>query len=88
MVSQNQFSTLEIIVPAPSIDKLNTIAALCIRDSTQRTDAVSALTSTPVTTLATLPDFIAQVEALPDDAIPVACEADLLAVAEALMIQP
>jgi hypothetical protein len=31
-----------------------------------------------------LPDFVAQVESLPEGAIPAACRADLLAVAEAL----
>lgn len=77
---------VHIIVPAPSFDKLNAIAALCVRDSTQRTEAVSALTRTPITDTAGLPDFMAQVEALPDGAIPAACKADVLAVAEALQL--
>jgi len=88
IVSQNQPNALEIIVPAPSIDKLNAIAALCVRDSVQRTESVSALTRTPLTMLDGLPDFVAQIENLPADAIPAACKADLLAVSEALMVQP
>jgi len=75
---------IHLIVPAPSLDKLNAIAALCVRDSVQRTESVSALTRTPLTMLDGLPDFVAQINALPDGAIPAACKADLLAVAEAL----
>gem|GEM_PF-2370543 len=75
---------IHLIVPAPSLDKLNAIAALCVRDSVQRTESVSALTRTPLTMLDGLPDFVAQIENLPADAIPAACKADLLAVAEAL----
>jgi hypothetical protein len=38
----------------------------------------------PVTTLDALPAFVAQLDALPDGAIPPACAADLRAVATAL----
>jgi hypothetical protein len=37
-----------------------------------------------VDSLDALPDFVAQVESLPEGAIPAACRADLLAVADAL----
>ncbi|MBW4437803.1 MAG: hypothetical protein KME04_11750 [Pleurocapsa minor GSE-CHR-MK-17-07R] len=57
------------IVPHPSIERLNAIAAAC--------DA-------PVAPTTDMADFIAQVEALPADSIPPACAADLLAVARAL----
>ncbi|MBW4437795.1 MAG: WD40 repeat domain-containing protein [Pleurocapsa minor GSE-CHR-MK-17-07R] len=60
---------LTIIVPDPSIERLNAIAAAC--------DA-------PVSPSTDMADFMAQVEALPADSIPPACAADLLAVARAL----
>ncbi|MBW4437794.1 MAG: hypothetical protein KME04_11705 [Pleurocapsa minor GSE-CHR-MK-17-07R] len=63
---------IQIVVPDPSIDRLNTIAAAC--------DA-------PVSPTTDMADFIAQVEALPADSIPPACAADLLAVARALESQ-
>ncbi len=65
---------VQIVVPDPSLDRLNAIAQAC--------DAV-ALTTQPITDT-TLPAFIAQIESLPADAIPPACRADLLAVAHAL----
>ncbi|MCU0463010.1 MAG: hypothetical protein MUF38_00390 [Anaerolineae bacterium] len=71
----------QIIVPAPSLDRLAATAALCVRDGDAR--AESLIDSVP-TVLDDLPAFVAQVEALPDGAIPSACKADLLAVASAL----
>ncbi len=60
---------VQIIVPDPSIERLNAIAAAC--------DA-------PVSLSTDMADYIAQIEALPADGIPPACAADLLAVARAL----
>ena len=60
---------MQILVPDPSIERLNAITAAC--------DA-------PVSPTTDMTDFIAQVEALPADSIPPACAADLLAVARAL----
>lgn len=60
---------VQIIVPDPSIERLNAIAAAC---------------GAPVAPTTDMTDYIAQVEALPADSIPPACAADLLAVARAL----
>lgn len=43
--------------------------------------AVTGLASQRVNSLDALPDFVAQLESLPEGAIPAACRADLLAVA-------
>lgn len=71
----------QIVVPAPSLDRLAAIAALCVRDGDARAES---LTDSVPTALDDLPAFVAQVEALPDGAIPPACKADVLAVASAL----
>jgi WD40 repeat protein len=75
---------VQIIVAAPSLDRLNAIAELCVRDAAIPTRAVSEL-ARPLTSIEALPHFIAQVESLPDGAIPPACAADLLAIASALI---
>jgi WD40 repeat protein len=69
--------TLQIIVPDPTLDRLNAIAELCFADTPR--------TVPPVEEVDALPDFVTQIEALPDDAFPHACRADLLAVADAIM---
>jgi WD40 repeat protein len=74
--------TVQIIVPDPSLERLNAIAELCAQDSPSSARAAS-LTSQSISE-ATLTDFIAQVDTLPADAIPPGCAADLLAVAQAL----
>jgi len=76
--------TFRIEVPFASMDQLNAIAELCVRDATTQSRAVTGLASQRVTSLDALSDFVAQVESLPEGAIPAACRADLLAVAEAL----
>jgi WD40 repeat protein len=73
----------QILTPAPSLERLSAIAALCARDATTQTRAVTTLAQ-PITTLDALPAFVAQLDALPDGAIPPACAADLRAVAAAL----
>jgi WD40 repeat protein len=74
---------VQILTPAPSLERLSAIAALCARDATTQTRAVTTLAQ-PVTTLDALPEFVAQLDALPEGAIPPACAADLRAVATAL----
>ena len=73
-------NVLEVIVPIATLDRLNTIAELCFAESPTR--AV-----TPAASVAAVPEFVAQIEALPADAIPPACRADLLAVAAAVQAQ-
>ncbi len=73
---------VQIVVPDPSLGRLNAIAQLCARDSASR--ALGAPLTAQAVTDATLPTFVAQIESLPADAIPPACRADLLAVADAL----
>jgi WD40 repeat protein len=77
---------IQILVPAPSLDRMNAIAALCVRDGDTGIDGVQTVAETP-DSLAELPAFIARVEALPADAVPPACAADLLAVAGALLAE-
>jgi WD40 repeat protein len=76
--------TVPTIVPAPSLDRLNAIAALCVQDGNGELDGVQSLLSAPATQ-AGLSDYVSRISNLPDDAIPPACAADLLAVAETLM---
>jgi hypothetical protein len=64
------------IVPDPSIERLNAIAAAC--------DTPVSLTQSLTDAVPVMADVIAQIEALPADSIPPACAADLLAVARAL----
>ncbi len=78
-------SSYTIVVPDPTLDRLNAIAALCVADAAR--PALAAPLTRQAVVESTLPDFVAQVEALPEDAIPPACRADLLAVAEAIMAQ-
>lgn len=69
---------VQIVVPAPSIERLEAIADAC--------NAPIAVEQALTASIQTeqLADVVAQVEALPDDTIPPACAADLIAVAEAL----
>jgi WD40 repeat protein len=67
---------VQMLVPDPSIERLNAIAAAC--------DAPVSLTQSLTDAVPVMADVIAQVEALPADSIPPACAADLLAVARAL----
>lgn len=75
---------IKIIVPTPSLERLAAIAELCVQDSATRSAEVNNLTRQAPAALDDLPAFVAQVEALSDDAIPPACKADLLAVASVL----
>jgi hypothetical protein len=73
----------KIVVPAPSFEKLNTLARRCVQDGNATQSAVAQLAEAAVTE-SSLEAFIAQVKTLPVDAIPPACAADLLAIAAAL----
>lgn len=74
---------VRIAVPAPSFDRLNAIAELCVQAAATPIEPLATLTAHPVTET-TLPDFVASIEVLPEGAIPPACRADLLAVAAAM----
>lgn len=80
----------QIVVPVPSLERLTTVASLCLPDvAPTSTRAVNLLSPASLATLPAdaLPDFIAELEALPPDVIPPACAADLIAVAEAIIAQ-
>jgi WD40 repeat protein len=66
---------VQIIVPMPSLDRLNAIAESCLAPEA-RIASVSDETR--------LPEFVITIEALSDDQIPPGCKADLLAVAQAI----
>jgi len=76
--------TVPTIVPVPSLDRLNAIAALCVQDGNGELDGVQSLLSAPATQ-AGLSDYVSRIRNLPEDAIPSACAADLLAIAETLI---
>lgn len=76
-------SGLQVVIPDATFTHLNTLADQCVREGEQTNAAVSDLATQEVTK-ATLQSFVSTVDALPTDAIPAACKADLLALAEAL----
>ena len=70
--------TVQIVVPAPSLEHLQAIAEACNASTPIEQSLTANIQADQLT------EFVAQVEALAEDAIPPACRADLLAVAEAL----
>jgi hypothetical protein len=81
-------SGIAIVVPDRSLDRLQSIASLCLKNPSARAAEVNEELSSDqmqALTLESLPTFIEQVKALPEDAIPAACAADLIAVAEAVI---
>lgn len=72
---------IQIFVPTPSLEKLQTITKACGMQSNIQQSLVSLIDANGLTT------FTAQVSDLTDAQIPAGCKADLLAVAEALMAQ-
>jgi hypothetical protein len=69
---------VHIVVPAPSLERLQAVADACnAPTAVERALPTSAVASQ-------LSTFVANVEALPENTIPPACAADLVAVAEAL----
>ena len=82
---------LQIIVPIASVERVQGIAQRCVADANNLTSAVTDVfnrTAIESLTETTLPAFVEAVEALPSDAIPPACRADLIAVAEAVIDEP
>src|SRR5690606_30147442 len=82
-VSRNVIQTLAngaivIVVPAPSLERLQAIAEACNAPTPIEQSLTASLQADQLT------DFVAQVEALPENTIPPACAADLIAVARAL----
>jgi len=73
----------QVIVPNPTLDRLNALAAVCVKHGDASKPAVSALTAKAVAQNS-LSAFDTQVKALPAAAIPAACQADLLAMSAAL----
>lgn len=71
-------NVLEVFVPSPSLERLQVIAEAC----NAPTDVEQGLTASIQADQLT--EFVTQVEALSGDAIPPACAADLIAVAEAI----
>lgn len=71
----------QIIVPSPSLEKLNSLQADC----TQTSEIRSVVE--PVQSADELKDFIAQIDTLTDEQIDPTCAADLTAVAEALIAE-
>jgi WD40 repeat protein len=74
-------SAVQIVVPAPSLERLQAIAEACNAPA-----AVEQVLTADIQA-EDLNAFVAQVEALPEGTIPPACAADLIAVAEALQSQ-
>ena len=81
-INRDVVDGLQVLVPNPSLERLKIIAEMCIRDSSDLTEIEISILSSVM--IEQLPNLIEQVELLPEDAIPPACRADLLAVAEAL----
>jgi WD40 repeat protein len=71
---------VQVIVPAPSLERLQTIQAACVSAT------VEAQLGQP-TTVDVLPQYIAQVEALNEAEISAGCAADLVAVAQAVLLE-
>lgn len=69
---------VQIVVPAPSLERLQAIVELCNAPAAVEQALITSIQANQLT------DFVAQVEALPEATIPPACAADLIAVAEAL----
>ncbi len=63
----------QVVVPFVTLENLTELLVGCTSENRLAPDSLDAL-----------PDFVAQVESLPEGAIPAACRADLLAVAGAL----
>ncbi|HEX2620387.1 MAG TPA: hypothetical protein VHL11_09575 [Phototrophicaceae bacterium] len=79
--------TVHIVVPYASLEQLQTISGQCLTDAPAPLSENNFLKMESVSklTLSDLPGFVTQIKTLPVDAIPPACAADLIAVAEALI---
>jgi WD40 repeat protein len=79
---------LEIVVLFESMERVQGIARRCLTDTDNPSPVVTSVLNHVVSnalTKLTLPAFVQSVKALPVDAIPAACSADLVAVAEAVI---
>jgi WD40 repeat protein len=72
---------VQIVVPAPSVELLQSITERCAVQPAVEQELAAPLAAND------LEAFVAEVEALPDTAMPPGCAADLVAVAEALGAQ-
>jgi WD40 repeat protein len=72
---------VQIVVPAPSRERLQAIAEACNAPTAVEQALAADIQADNLTA------FVAQVESLPENTIPAACAADLIAVAEALQNQ-
>jgi len=79
--SRSDESSLHIVTPLPSLERLQAIQTACLS-----APAVGQMDAQEIT-LDALPEYVAQVEALTDAEIPPGCAADLVAVAEALIAE-
>ena len=79
-VASTDQPTVDIVVPDPSLDRLNSIAQGCI-------SAVAQRKMTFASDEAQLSDFAAQIESLSNEQLPPACKADLLAIIETIEAQ-
>jgi WD40 repeat protein len=83
-------SSLEIVVLFESIERVQGIAKRCLADTDNLTSTVTSVLNDVVInslTELTLPAFVQSVKALPTGAIPTACSADLVAVADAVIAE-
>jgi WD40 repeat protein len=83
--------TLEISPLFPTLQRVKNISPVCLSNTESPSAELAELLSQEAMdalTLEALPEFIEQVKALPEDAVPEACAADLIAVAEALIAAP
>lgn len=69
---------IQIVVPAPSLERLQAIAEACNAPAPIEQSLTASIQANQLT------NFVPQVEALPENTIPPACAADLIAVARAL----
>jgi WD40 repeat protein len=79
---------IRMVVPNITPAYLNGVSNLCANSNKTDREDLQFLRNFSHSEANTLPDFITQVKALPEGAIPPACAADLIAVAEAILAQP
>jgi WD40 repeat protein len=69
---------VQIVVPSPSLERLQAIAEACNAPTVVEQELTASIQVDRLT------EFVAQVEALPENTIPPACAADLIAMAAAI----
>jgi hypothetical protein len=78
---------IRILVPNPSLEKVNRLAQTCLSAAPEKSEGVTQILNTNTLTLQALPQFITDLNNLPAGAIPEGCASDLIAVAEAVIEQ-